>query len=156
MSTHANEVSDEVRSAQFAKYMSATINEVAGSRGWSVRQLIAESSVSRETVYRWRRGDWALGKPKPDKVRAFHRALGLDPARALAILGYRSGPEREDPLSLADADVQEYMLAILRRLRDPAESDAERYFIRRTLADLARRPVSSPSETTRGRSRKAG
>lgn len=156
MSPGHRPIPDEIRAKQFGAYIGTLYAESAATHDWNVRAFCRVAGVSPQTFYRWRRGDWSDGQPTTRKVRAMHEALGVDPARALAIIGASSAPAPDDPLSLAEPEVREAMLAILRRLRDPAESDEERYFMRRTLADLARRPVSSPSENRTTRKRRAG
>lgn len=151
--TSSRPVSDAVRAQQFGAYVGSLFAELSEVRGWNLTEFCKAAGISRQTFYRWRRADWSDGSPKAKRVRELHERLGVDPARALAILGLSSAPAPDDPLSLADPDVRESMLAILRRLRDPNESDDERYFIRRSLADLARRPSS---ETKSTRNRRAG
>lgn len=157
VSPRQRDVPDPVRAQQFAAYLGRLVGELADRPGWSVSRVIEESRISRPTFYRWRRANWSKGgKPKADNVRSFHVNLGIDASRALEILGLSTAPTTDDPLSVADPDVQQNVLAILRRLRDPNEPDEERYFIRRSLADLARRPATSYEKPEQSRNRRTG
>jgi hypothetical protein len=71
-------------------------------------------------------------------VVAFCEGLGIEPTVAFGILGWdRSAPARPVPAPPPmDPDVE----ALLRRLVDPAVSEAEKYHIRETIRYLAYRP----------------
>lgn len=151
-------MSDSVRAAHFGAYLNTLIEQLQDERGMTVGEVAKSSGLSRQTLNRWRRGDWREGKPKAHRVQEMHERLGLDPQRALNIL-IDSPAVRVpavDPLLAADPDVREDVIAILRRLRDPDEPEQERYYVRRQLGDLARRPGRASSETPRSRNRDAG
>lgn len=151
-------ISDSVRAAQFGAYVNALVEQLQDERGMTVAEIAKTGRVSRQTLNRWRRGDWRAGKPKTHRVQEFHDRLSLDAARAVGILVDAPAVRvpTADPLLSADPDVREDILVILRRLRDPDETDEERYYVRRQLGDLARRPGRSSSGATRDRNRDAG
>jgi transcriptional regulator with XRE-family HTH domain len=126
------------RKIAFATFVRRALDEARATRAWSGTEVSRRTGVSRQTINRWVRGDWA-SDPEAERVVAFCEGLGLDPAVAFAALGWdrtasrrtRSAPPPMDP------DVE----ALLRRLVDPDVSDAEKFHIRETIRYLAYRPT---------------
>ena len=118
------------------------------TRAWNGSEVARRTGVSRQTINRWVRGDWA-SDPEPERVAAFCGGLGLAPSAAFGILGWdRSATDRPAPAPAAalDPDIE----ALLRRLADPRVSDTEKFHIRETVRYLAHRP---PLEIGRSTSR---
>ncbi|MEU8186059.1 helix-turn-helix domain-containing protein [Micromonospora carbonacea] len=113
----------------WAAYVRSTREHVGMSKSELARRL----GVDRGTIGRWESGD-----NRPEKagvVEAFANLFGLDADEALAAAGLRSGtapdrPARDVPL---DPDLR----IIMRRLTNPAASEAEKASIRATLRYLA-------------------
>jgi transcriptional regulator with XRE-family HTH domain len=115
------------------------------SRGWSISRIAEESGVSRSTIFRWQRGD-SKQDPLPAQVVAFCDALAIPPGTAFAILWPGKGERAPQPEPMPlDRDFE----LLLRRLADPAVSDAEKYLIRETVKALANRNVARRIEGRR-------
>ncbi|TDB77218.1 XRE family transcriptional regulator [Micromonospora sp. KC721] len=116
-------------------------------RAWTGTEVSRRTGVSRQTINRWVRGDWA-SDPEVDRVVAFCEGLGLNPATAFAALGWdRTAASRDVPDSPPmDPDVE----ALLRRLVDPNVSDTEKFHIRETIRYLAYRPTLPVDDRKRG------
>ncbi|MEV4712386.1 helix-turn-helix transcriptional regulator [Micromonospora sp. NPDC049374] len=126
------------RKIAFATFVRRALDEARATRAWSGTEVSRRTGVSRQTINRWVRGDWA-SDPEAERVVAFCEGLGLDPAVAFAALGWdRTASRRTAPAPPPmDPDVE----ALLRRLVDPDVSDAEKFHIRETIRYLAYRPT---------------
>ncbi|MEH0841846.1 XRE family transcriptional regulator [Micromonospora sp. CPCC 205711] len=126
------------RKIAFATFVRRALDDARAMRAWTGTEVSRRTGVSRQTINRWVRGDWA-SDPEAERVVAFCEGLGLNPAAAFAALGWDRaaaprGPATPPPM---DPDVE----ALLRRLVDPAVSDAEKFHIRETIRYLAYRPT---------------
>jgi len=126
------------RKLAFATFVRRALDGARASRAWNGSEVSRRTGVSRQTINRWVRGDWS-SDPEPERVAAFCVGLGLDPSAAFGILEWdrsASVPAAAPPAPV-DPDVE----ALLRRLVDPAVSDAEKFHIRETVRYLAYRPA---------------
>ncbi|WP_204033427.1 helix-turn-helix domain-containing protein [Micromonospora qiuiae] len=135
------------RKVAFATFVRRALDEARATRAWSGTEVARRTGVSRQTINRWVRGDWA-SDPAAERVVSFCEGLGLDPAAAFAALGWeRKTSRREAPVPPPmDPDVE----ALLRRLVDPEVSDAEKFHIRETIRYLAYRPTLPTNVRKRG------
>ncbi|WP_053655398.1 XRE family transcriptional regulator [Micromonospora sp. NRRL B-16802] len=136
------------RKIAFATFVRRALDEARATRAWSGTEVSRRTGVSRQTVNRWVRGDWA-SDPEAERVVAFCEGLGLNPAAAFAALGWdrtATGPRASQPAPPMDPDVE----ALLRRLVDPDVSDAEKFHIRETIRYLAYRPTLPVDVRKRG------
>jgi transcriptional regulator with XRE-family HTH domain len=126
------------RKIAFASFVRRALDDARAMRAWTGTEVSRRTGVSRQTINRWVRGDWA-SDPEVERVVAFCEGLGLNPATAFAALGWdRAGaPRSAAPPPPMDPDVE----ALLRRLVDPAVSEAEKFHIRETIRYLAYRPT---------------
>ncbi|WP_433531477.1 helix-turn-helix domain-containing protein [Micromonospora sp. CA-263727] len=126
------------RKIAFATFVRRALDEARATRAWTGTEVSRRTGVSRQTINRWVRGDWA-SDPEAERVVAFCEGLGLDPAAAFAALGWDRTASRRaaPPPPPMDPDVE----ALLRRLIDPDVSDAEKFHIRETVRYLAYRPT---------------
>lgn len=126
------------RKIAFATFVRGALDEARATRAWSGTEVSRRTGVSRQTINRWVRGDWA-SDPEAERVVAFCEGLGLNPATAFAALGWdrTASPRTAPPTPPMDPDVE----ALLRRLIDPTVSDAEKFHIRETIRYLAYRPT---------------
>ena len=135
------------RKLAFASFVRKALDGARATRAWNGSEVARRTGVSRQTINRWVRGDWA-SDPEPERVAAFCGGLGLAPSAAFGILGWdRSAPDRPAPAPTAalDPDIE----ALLRRLADPRVSDAEKFHIRETVRYLAHRPPLEIGRSTR-------
>jgi transcriptional regulator with XRE-family HTH domain len=152
-------VSDRTRAGArrlaFASFVRKAVDSARMTRAWNGSEVARRTGVSRQTINRWVRGDWA-SDPEPERVAAFCTGLGLDPSVAFGILGWdRSGTADQPGPSpvVLDPDID----ALLRRLTDPSISDAEKFHIRETVRYLAYRPpLNIEGHPAGGRSRTTG
>ena len=93
--------------------------------GWSVAKLARESKIHRATIFKWISGK---GGANMASVQAIAEALGDDTGNALRAASNSGAIEDE-----FDEDLR----IIVRRLKTPGISDAERTSIRATLKYLA-------------------
>jgi hypothetical protein len=123
------------RRQAFATFIRKALTDARAVRGWNGSEVARRTGLSR--------GEWATD-PEPARVVAFCEALGINPTIAFGILGWdRSASARPTPPPPPmDPDVE----ALLRRLVDPAVSEAEKYHIRETIRYLAYRPSPTESE----------
>jgi transcriptional regulator with XRE-family HTH domain len=131
------------RHEAFANFVRKSLTDARTVRGWNGSEVARRTGLSRQTINRWLRGEWS-SDPEPARVVAFCEALGINPTRAFGALGWdRSATSRPVPAAPPpmDPDVE----ALLRRLVDPAVSEAEKYHMRETIRYLAYRP--SPPES---------
>ncbi|GIJ77364.1 Helix-turn-helix [Micromonospora phaseoli] len=135
------------RKIAFATFVRRALDEARATRAWSGTEVSRRTGVSRQTINRWVRGDWA-SDPEAERVVAFCEGLGLDPATAFTALGWDRTTSRRTPPSPPpmDPDVE----ALLRRLVDPDVSDAEKFHIRETIRYLAYRPTLPLAVRKRG------
>ncbi|MBY8871446.1 helix-turn-helix domain-containing protein [Micromonospora sp. PLK6-60] len=142
---------NNARKIAFATFVRRALDDARATRAWSGTEVSRRTGVSRQTINRWVRGDWA-SDPEAERVVAFCEGLGLNPAAAFGALGWdRTAPAAADPVTPEmDPDVA----ALLRRLVDPGVSDAEKFHIRETIRYLAYRP-SLPVDV-RNRRKQAG
>ncbi|MDT0532244.1 XRE family transcriptional regulator [Micromonospora sp. DSM 115977] len=136
------------RKIAFATFVRRALEEARATRAWSGTEVSRRTGVSRQTINRWVRGDWA-SDPEAERVVAFCEGLGLSPATAFAALGWeRATAPRSSPATPPmDPDVE----ALLRRLVDPDVSDAEKFHIRETIRYLAYRPTLPVHVRKRGK-----
>lgn len=137
------------RKIAFAAFVRKALADARATRAWTGTEVSRRTGVSRQTINRWVRGEWA-SDPEAERVVAFCTGLGLDPSVAFGVLGWERGtPARPAPVAPPmDPDVA----ALLRRLVDPNVSDAEKFHIRETIRYLAYRPPLQP-EVRKGRKR---
>ena|SRR5436309_14556120 len=122
---------DGGRHQAFADFIRVALADARTVQGWNGSEVARRSGLSRQTINRWRRGEWS-SDPEPARVVAFCETLGINATKAFGILGWdRSVPEPERPPM--DPDVE----ALLRRLFDPLVSDTEKYYMRETIRYLA-------------------
>lgn len=136
------------RKIAFATFVRRALDEARATRAWSGTEVSRRTGVSRQTINRWVRGDWA-SDPEAERVVAFCEGLGLNPAAAFAALGWdraATGHRTGQPAPPMDPDVE----ALLRRLVDPNVSDAEKFHIRETIRYLAYRPTLPVDVRKRG------
>ncbi|WP_410809820.1 XRE family transcriptional regulator [Micromonospora sp. 067-2] len=136
------------RKIAFATFVRRALDEARATRAWSGTEVSRRTGVSRQTINRWVRGDWA-SDPEAERVVAFCEGLGLNPAAAFTALGWdrtAAGPRAGQPAPPMDPDVE----ALLRRLVDPNVSDAEKFHIRETIRYLAYRPTLPVDVRKRG------
>lgn len=149
-SPYRHEVTEtaNARKIAFATFVRRALDEARATRAWSGTEVSRRTGVSRQTINRWVRGDWA-SDPEAERVVAFCEGLGLDPATAFAALGWdRTARPRSAPTPPPmDPDVE----ALLRRLVDPNVSDAEKFHIRETIRYLAYRPTLPVDVRKRGK-----
>jgi transcriptional regulator with XRE-family HTH domain len=122
------------RRQAFADFVRAALADARAAHGWNGSEVARQTGLSRQTINRWRRGEWS-SDPEPARVVTFCEKLGIDPDTAFANLGWHQAaavPPAEPPM---DPDVA----ALLRRLVDPAVSDYEKYHMRETIRYLAYR-----------------
>ncbi len=136
------------RKIAFATFVRRALDEARAMRAWSGTEVSRRTGVSRQTINRWVRGDWA-SDPEVERVVAFCEGLGLNPAAAFTALGWdRATTPRSAPTPPPmDPDVE----ALLRRLVDPNVSDAEKFHIRETIRYLAYRPTLPVDVRNRGK-----
>ena len=126
------------RKIAFAAFVREALDDARATRAWTGTEVSRRTGVSRQTINRWVRGDWA-SDPEAERVVAFCEGLGLNPAAAFGVLGWDRPPPpgRAPAAPPMDPDVE----ALLRRLVDPNVSDAEKFHIRETIRYLAYRPT---------------
>jgi transcriptional regulator with XRE-family HTH domain len=126
------------RHQAFASFVRKALADARSTRAWNGSEVSRQTGVSRQTINRWVRGEWS-SDPEPARVVAFCEGLGINPTVAFGLLGWdRSAPARPTPAPPPmDPDVE----ALLRRLMDPAISEAEKFHIRETVRYLAYRPT---------------
>jgi transcriptional regulator with XRE-family HTH domain len=129
------------RKIAFAAFVRKALDDARTTRAWTGTEVSRRTGVSRQTINRWVRGDWA-SDPEAERVVAFCEGLGIDPTVAFGVLGWDRGtPARPAPQAPPmDPDVE----ALLRRLVDPNVSDSEKFHIRETIRYLAYRPQLPP------------
>lgn len=127
--------SADPRHINFARFVKRACDHAKETHGWSVAEVAERAGISRSTLNRWRAGEFA-NDPKGGEVADFCNTLDIDPRTAFAILWPATGerPAEPTPLPLEPA-----VEKLLRRLRDPAVADEEKYLIRETLEALAAR-----------------
>lgn len=135
------------RKIAFATFVRRALEDARAMRAWSGTEVSRRTGVSRQTINRWIRGDWA-SDPEAERVVAFCEGLGLNPAAAFAALGWdRAATSRAAAPPPMDPDVE----ALLRRLVDPNVSDVEKFHIRETIRYLAYRPTLPVNVRNRGK-----
>ncbi|MGB2568254.1 helix-turn-helix domain-containing protein [Micromonospora citrea] len=134
------------RKIAFATFVRRALDDARAMRAWTGTEVSRRTGVSRQTINRWVRGDWA-SDPEVDRVVAFCEGLGLKPTAAFAALGWdRAATSRETTTAPPmDPDVE----ALLRRLVDPDVSDVEKFHIRETIRYLAYRPTLPVADRNR-------
>lgn len=132
--SHPTSGPPEDRHSAFADFVRVALSDARAAHGWNGSEVARRTRLSRQTINRWRRGEWS-SDPEPARVMAFCETLGIDPETAFGILGWHrtpAVPAAEPPM---DPDVA----ALLRRLFDPMVSDHEKYYMRETIRYLAYR-----------------
>ncbi|BCJ66408.1 helix-turn-helix domain-containing protein [Polymorphospora rubra] len=137
------------RKIAFAAFVRKALDDARTTRAWTGSEVSRRTGVSRQTINRWVRGEWA-SDPEAERVVAFCEGLGISPTVAFGVLGWdRQTSARPAPAAPPmDPDVE----ALLRRLVDPNVSEAEKFHIRETIRYLAYRPPI-PIEPRKGRKR---
>ncbi|MGW0431665.1 XRE family transcriptional regulator [Micromonospora sp. NPDC003197] len=147
---YRRQVSDRAhgRKIAFAAFIRKALADARATRAWTGSEVSRRTGVSRQTINRWVRGEWA-SDPEAERVVAFCEGLGINPTVAFGVLGWdRGNPTRPTPHAPPmDPDVE----ALLRRLVDPNVSDAEKFHIRETIRYLAYRPIMPPNAGKRGK-----
>ncbi|GAB2926766.1 hypothetical protein GCM10027280_12640 [Micromonospora polyrhachis] len=147
---YRHQVSDRAhgRKIAFAAFIRKALADARATRAWTGSEVSRRTGVSRQTLNRWVRGEWA-SDPEAERVVAFCEGLGISPTIAFGVLGWDRGtPARPTPNAPPmDPDVE----ALLRRLVDPNVSDAEKFHIRETIRYLAYRPIMPPNAGKRGK-----
>jgi transcriptional regulator with XRE-family HTH domain len=135
------------RKIAFAAFVRKALDDARATRAWTGTEVSRRTGISRQTLNRWVRGDWA-SDPEAERVVAFCEGLGINPSVAFGVLGWdRAIPARPAPSAPPmDPDVE----ALLRRLVDPNVSSAEKFHIRETIRYLAYRPTL-PVQRRKGR-----
>src|SRR5262249_5153093 len=126
----------------FADFVRSALSQARSGHGWNGSEVARRTGLSRQTINRWRRGEWT-SDPEPARVVAFCETLGIDTDTAFGLLGWHRTaaiPASVDPELPMDPDVA----ALLRRLFDPAVSDIEKYYMRETIRYLAYRESRGP------------
>jgi transcriptional regulator with XRE-family HTH domain len=123
------------RKLAFATFVRRALETARTTRAWTGTEVARRTGISRQTLNRWVRADWA-SDPEPERVVAFCSGLGLDPATAFTLLRWHQPAPSTTPL---DPDI----LALMRRLADPRVPDQEKFHIRETVRYLAYRPIPS-------------
>lgn len=138
----------ERRLASFTAFVNRAIRMAKEDRGWSVPDIArnanqAGDKLSNQTIYRWAKGQWDQGVPKPEAVLAFCDALDIPPQAAFTLLwpGKNDATPPPEPAPL-DPDIEQ----LARRLRDPNVSEAEKVTIRATVRHLAGRSATTPTK----------
>lgn len=149
--SYRHDVTDSAhaRKIAFAAFVRKALTDARVHRAWTGTEVSRRTGVSRQTINRWVRGEWA-SDPEAERVAAFCEGLGLNPSTAFGILGWdRTTSARPTPAAPPmDPDVA----ALLRRLVDPNVSDSEKFHIRETIRYLAYRP-KLPNEPQKGAER---
>lgn len=145
---HGVSETTNARKIAFATFVRRALDDARAMRAWSGTEVSRRTGVSRQTINRWVRGDWA-SDPEAERVVAFCEGLGLDPTTAFTALGWdrATGPRVAPTPPPMDPDVE----ALLRRLVDPNVSDAEKFHIRETIRYLAYRPTLPADVRNRGK-----
>lgn len=138
---HPMPPSTPARKLAFAAFVRKALDDARATRAWTGTEVARRTGISRQTLNRWVRGDWA-SDPEAERVVAFCEGLGINPSVAFGVLGWdRAIPARPAPSAPPmDPDVE----ALLRRLVDPNVSAAEKFHIRETIRYLAYRPTLPP------------
>jgi transcriptional regulator with XRE-family HTH domain len=91
------EVTDSAhaRKIEFAAFVRHALDDARATRAWTGTEVSRRTGVSRQTINRWVRGDWA-SDPEAERVVAFCEGLGLNPAAAFA-LGWDRPPRPTAP-----------------------------------------------------------
>jgi transcriptional regulator with XRE-family HTH domain len=121
------------RKIAFGAFVRKALDDARTMRAWTGSEVARRTGVSRQTINRWVRGEWA-SDPEPDRVVAFCSGLGLPPAIAFSALGWDDAPA-----SLVPA-IEPDVVALLRRLSDPAVPEVDKFHIRETVRKLAYPP----------------
>jgi transcriptional regulator with XRE-family HTH domain len=129
------------RKLAFADFVRRALAGARTNHAWTGLEVARRTGVSRQTINRWVRADWS-SDPEPDRVTAFCAGLGLDPNIAFNLLEWDGGWP-------AGASLDPDIAALIRRLGDPAISEAERFHIRETVRFLAYRPALPAEPGTR-------
>ncbi|RKR88525.1 helix-turn-helix protein [Micromonospora pisi] len=126
------------RKIAFAAFVRKALDDARANRAWTGTEVSRRTGVSRQTINRWVRGEWA-SDPEAERVVAFCEGLGLNPTTAFGVLGWdrATSTRTAPPTPPMDPDVE----ALLRRLVDPNVSEAEKFHIRETIRYLAYRPT---------------
>jgi transcriptional regulator with XRE-family HTH domain len=141
--------SSAVRLAAFSAFVRRACDRAKLQQGWSVERIAELAGMSSNTIYLWIANKMKRD-PLGESVAAFCNALGIPPAVPFAILwpGAEQRPTAPEPFG-AEPD----LLAVARRLADPATPEATKHFIRETVRYLT---IYSPSEKDSQRQRRNG
>jgi transcriptional regulator with XRE-family HTH domain len=123
------------RKLDFAAFVRHALTTARATRAWNGSEVSRRTGVSRQTINRWVRADWA-NDPEPERVVAFCTGLGIDPAGAFTALGWDRAGTTTPLTPPIDPDIA----ALQRRLADPTLSETEEFHIRETVRYLAYRP----------------
>ena len=136
------------RKQAFAAFVRKALEDARTVRAWTGSEVARRTGVSRQTIHRWRQGDWSTD-PEPERVVAFCEGLGINVTIAFGILGWDRSASARPPAAPPpmDPDIE----ALLRRLMDPSTPEAEKYHIRETVRYLAYRPRVAAEQPKRRR-----
>ncbi|MEV4757646.1 XRE family transcriptional regulator [Micromonospora sp. NPDC049559] len=126
------------RKFAFAAFVKKALDDARATRAWTGTEVSRRTGVSRQTINRWVRGEWA-SDPEAERVVAFCEGLGISPTVAFGVLGWDRGTAARPTPSTPEMDPD--VAALLRRLVDPNVSDAEKFHIRETIRYLAYKPT---------------
>src|SRR5688572_5213391 len=102
------------RKLAYAAFVRRALAGARTTRAWNGSDVSRHTGVSRQTINRWVRGDWA-NDPEPDRVISFCTGLGLDPSEAFALLGWaEAAAEPAGGTEVAELDPD--IAALARRL----------------------------------------
>jgi transcriptional regulator with XRE-family HTH domain len=130
-------MTNDTRRSAFAAFVRRALRHAAIQRDLKRVEDVADASgVGASTIYRWLAEQ--INEPKPEQVRAFCLATGVQPSVAFGILwpDEGTGTRSRADLAVMDEDVQ----ALLARLTDPSLSDEERQLLRRMIRALGSGP----------------
>jgi hypothetical protein len=129
-------VAAAVARARFAVFVERAL-ESARAGGMTDREIQRVSGVATSTFHRWRQQQ-GRGLPELTRVRAFCEATGASLEEAMRVLGMTDAA----PIPTPEPPLPRDVLIIMRRLADPNTPEAEREFIRQSLAMLAERAAA--------------
>jgi transcriptional regulator with XRE-family HTH domain len=124
------------RHQAFADFVRGALAQARSTQGWNGSEVARRTGLSRQTINRWRRGEWT-SDPEPTRVVMFCETLGIDTDTAFGILGWHRAPAA--PATHSEESMDPDVAALLRRLFDPGVSDHEKYYMRETIRYLAYR-----------------
>lgn len=137
----------EIRRDRWATFVRRALANAKQQKGWSVATVLKETGIGKTTLYRWLKGDWDTD-PEPSKIESFCDGLGMPTDRAFTQLwpGKAGKAKAPEPTPLPDEVEQ-----LMRRLRDPSTSEAERVIMLGLVTQAAHVKLGAPDTTRRRR-----